>query len=298
MTVLDVASIKPDEESLEASVYWDPDAPFEHSRIGSQFHADLERQVSALSKIVACPAPSLVTNVGTRGASKATASTDLRTGTNGGARGESSAKGRGRGRSQGRGREGSKWERDKDSAASDSVSSLARRGRSEGKQNADPSFENTSLATGAQISTPTRTCGRKRRGGKQASSIDGEDGNNDGDAAWDNGGECRTIDESTERNLSRKGDEEFEAQVAMAIAATAAAVKVEGKDNEDPNNEMKKVTEGFNWRDYKRQKGNAGRSNLFGKEGKGASGAVWSRKMGPVLHWAEVYCGGEASSGR
>lgn len=89
----------------------------------------------------------------------------------------------------------------------------------------------------------------------------------------------------------RKGDAELEMQLQVAMAATAieAAIKLPSTPEtpsalvrlakgEAPLRGLKKVSDG---------KG-------FGAD----AGAVWSRRRGPSLHWAEVYCGGGKEGGR
>lgn len=85
----------------------------------------------------------------------------------------------------------------------------------------------------------------------------------------------------------RKGDVEFELQLEMALSATGA----ETETNElgihmsqstvslqDCSPPLKKL-----------------RQNM---EAISSSSAVWSRSAGAPLYWAEVYCGGQASTGR
>ncbi|KAH7423576.1 hypothetical protein KP509_12G062000 [Ceratopteris richardii] len=84
----------------------------------------------------------------------------------------------------------------------------------------------------------------------------------------------------------RKGDLEFELQLEMAMAATAGSSNIEsqkqvstmrastlqGEKMESPNGEKKK--------------------SIPGKSSKhtGTCSTVWSRKMGALLNWAEVFC--------
>lgn len=85
----------------------------------------------------------------------------------------------------------------------------------------------------------------------------------------------------------RKGDVEFELQLEMALSATAAETQnnklathtsqstVSLQDSSPP---LKKL-----------------RQNV---EALSSSSAIWSRSAGAPLYWAEVYCGGQASTGR
>ncbi|CAK9205729.1 unnamed protein product [Sphagnum troendelagicum] len=92
----------------------------------------------------------------------------------------------------------------------------------------------------------------------------------------------------------RRGDAEFELELARALAATAAAVAaVEG------GNEPIEVSENGTRKDISaRSLEQEPRSKSVLTEGRGGgNAAIWSRKMGPLLHWAEVYCG-EGDTGR
>lgn len=225
VTVLDVASIKPDAESLEASVDWDPDAPLHHSRIGPQFQFELKQQVAELSKVLARRGPQVfVSSPGAVDGSKAVTPVDIKTPAN--------ARGQGRGRGKGK----------------NVVEESPLSGRGKGKKVAQ---------AGAAASTPAKK-GRKRTTKAEESEV------------------AKTpVVSSSRSDLKRKGDEEFEAQIAMALAATAAAAKAEGTPTSEKEDKSVK-----------------------GLKKAGSSGSVWSWKMGPLLHWAEVYCGGEGSNGR
>jgi len=85
----------------------------------------------------------------------------------------------------------------------------------------------------------------------------------------------------------RKGDVEFELQLEMALSATAAENQNSNQANhmtqsigslQDSTPPMKKL-----------------RQNT---EATSSSSAVWSRSAGAPLYWAEVYCSGQASTGR
>ncbi|CAK9262632.1 unnamed protein product [Sphagnum jensenii] len=92
----------------------------------------------------------------------------------------------------------------------------------------------------------------------------------------------------------RRGDAEFELELARALAATAAAAAaVEG------GNEPIEVSENGTRKDISaRSLEQEPRSKSVLTEGRGGgNAAIWSRKMGPLLHWAEVYCG-EGDTGR
>lgn len=257
--MLDVASIKPDAESLDASVDWDCDAPFHHSRIGTSFFTDLRHQVTELSRVVSHRVPHFATNGDAPDPTQSILSateTEIPVSSN-------AAKARGRGgRGLGRGR-----------------------GRGRGQHLNLNENQNTIASGQSSASIPGKVYSRRGRKPSAQSGVDG------GVSSSKVGVEIE-LEKSASK---RKGDEEYEAQVAMALAATAAAAKVQeivvNKDDSD-----RSTVKGLNWVN---QKSCGGKSKLFEKEGRaGTSGAVWSRKMGPVLHWAEVYCGGEGSTGR
>ncbi|XP_006826912.2 DNA repair protein RAD4 isoform X2 [Amborella trichopoda] len=89
----------------------------------------------------------------------------------------------------------------------------------------------------------------------------------------------------------RKGDVEFELQMEMALSATAAGVfesKVEQEMQQKPHSSSTTNSK-LNIKEKKLKSEVISERNSF---------AVWSRKMGPPLYWAEVYCNGETLSGR
>lgn len=113
---------------------------------------------------------------------------------------------------------------------------------------------------------------------------------------------CQSIELATEpescstklvKNLKRKSDIEFELQLEMAFCASTAVVR-SGDSQSDmpdlccmssdalPSSNLKKI---------KTEKPS-------GLSIKGSNGAAWSRKSGPPLFWAEVFCDGEALTGR
>ncbi|KAJ1268490.1 hypothetical protein BS78_07G139700 [Paspalum vaginatum] len=87
--------------------------------------------------------------------------------------------------------------------------------------------------------------------------------------------------------LKRKGDVEFELQLEMALSATAAETRNNKlatnmsqsigslQDSTPPLKKLRQTSEAVS-----------------------SSSAVWSRSAGAPLYWAEVYCSGEASTGR
>ncbi|WOL06599.1 DNA repair protein RAD4 isoform X2 [Canna indica] len=90
----------------------------------------------------------------------------------------------------------------------------------------------------------------------------------------------------------RKGDLEFTLELQRAISATSAAVaenKRHSKNDQLPDcsstpaSSMEKLRQS---------------SAVGSLVPTNSSGAVWSRRSGPPLYWAEVYCGGETLTGR
>lgn len=97
------------------------------------------------------------------------------------------------------------------------------------------------------------------------------------------------------QELKRKGDLEFEMQLAMAISATA----VEAHENTDGssdvktsngNNSFEASTPAKRWKRI--QKVESATCS------QGLSTALGSRKVGSPLFWSEVYCGGENLTGK
>lgn len=106
-----------------------------------------------------------------------------------------------------------------------------------------------------------------------------------------------TYSEDQEKEIiKRKGDLEFERELAMALSATA--VEAQSKANNENNVSCKErhdtahldmpasTSEGRH--DIKKSRLSARQKNT----------AVWSRKLVPYLYWAEVYCEGETLTGR
>ncbi|XP_057838379.2 DNA repair protein RAD4 isoform X2 [Cryptomeria japonica] len=96
--------------------------------------------------------------------------------------------------------------------------------------------------------------------------------------------------------IKRKGDLEFEMELAMALAATATETPKKSKREDDMvSNDIpgRAQTDMFT---STSEKGHENRKPRFSSQKK--STAVWSRKLVPCFHWAEVYCEGETLSGR
>lgn len=117
--------------------------------------------------------------------------------------------------------------------------------------------------------------------------------------------------QETKEKVKRKGDLEFELQLAMAMAATAGGghelseladsekVVSSSKLNEDdvPQNEKCNRVSVKNTKAQSTARslitaGNSNAATVGTSNNATVGGAIWSRKMGPLLHWAEVYCGG------
>ncbi|KAK1287485.1 hypothetical protein QJS10_CPB19g01376 [Acorus calamus] len=90
--------------------------------------------------------------------------------------------------------------------------------------------------------------------------------------------------------FKRKGDIEFDLQMEMALSATASAAIQNNLANESNELEHNLLSRTSSFRKMRRKE-----TSIF--IGKGSS-AVWSRKAGPPLYWAEVYCSGENLTGR
>ncbi|XP_068659327.1 DNA repair protein RAD4 isoform X2 [Aristolochia californica] len=102
----------------------------------------------------------------------------------------------------------------------------------------------------------------------------------------------KTSGAKSARKPKRKGDLEFELQLEMALAATAAAVDESEMDPDvqDPNCSSSDAL--LNRRKQPRTETDSVSAV------QGSFGAAWSRKVGPPLYWAEVFCSGEAMTGR
>lgn len=90
--------------------------------------------------------------------------------------------------------------------------------------------------------------------------------------------------------LKRKGDLEFDLQMEVALSATAAGTyesKMRLDIHELPSSSSSPTPLSKN---LKKTHSVLSINN--------SSSAVWSRKNGPPLHWAELYCSSEALTGR
>ncbi|CAO2188269.1 unnamed protein product [Urochloa humidicola] len=85
----------------------------------------------------------------------------------------------------------------------------------------------------------------------------------------------------------RKGDVEFELQLQMALSATAA----ETQNNNQTTHMSQSIS---SLRDCTPPMKKLHQNT----EATSSSSAVWSRSAGAPLYWAEVYCSGQASTGR
>ncbi|XP_010266445.1 PREDICTED: DNA repair protein RAD4 isoform X2 [Nelumbo nucifera] len=89
----------------------------------------------------------------------------------------------------------------------------------------------------------------------------------------------------------RKGDLEFELQLEMALSATAAGI-CEG----DAGPDLKELHTTSGFPSLRRLKRIKTEDSIVSSQG--VSTALGSRKVGPPLHWAEVYCNGENLTGK
>ncbi|KAH1131022.1 hypothetical protein J1N35_002400 [Gossypium stocksii] len=92
------------------------------------------------------------------------------------------------------------------------------------------------------------------------------------------------------QGLKRKGDLEFEMQLAMAISATSVETHENIHDSSDGNNSLEASIPTKRWKRIERVE-SASCSQGF-------STALGSRKVGSPLFWAEVYCDGENLTGK
>ncbi|KAK9271667.1 hypothetical protein L1049_002030 [Liquidambar formosana] len=111
---------------------------------------------------------------------------------------------------------------------------------------------------------------------------------------------CEALNDFSEAHLTkkseglkRKGDLEFEMQLEMALSATAVGIHENntGSEVKDLHTNSSKLSSPL------------GRMKRIKSEGSptsshGISTAVGSRKVGPPLYWAEVYCSGENLTGK
>ncbi|KAL6598608.1 hypothetical protein ACP70R_046307 [Stipagrostis hirtigluma subsp. patula] len=121
----------------------------------------------------------------------------------------------------------------------------------------------------------------KRSLSKSLSSIKADHGSSQASAS----SQCPSTSSNAEVP-KRKGDVEFELQLEMALSATAAKTPNNTLDSHvsQSDSSLQDFTPAF-----KKLRKNA--------EGSSGSSAVWSRSGAP-LYWAEVYCGGQASTGK
>ncbi|XP_008803880.2 DNA repair protein RAD4 [Phoenix dactylifera] len=90
----------------------------------------------------------------------------------------------------------------------------------------------------------------------------------------------------------RKGDLEFELQLDMALSATLAGIRENvGLDTIDIPSTASSIASPLK----KMRKIKSEESPILTH---GSSSAVWSRRTGPPLYWAEVYCSGETLTER
>ncbi|OMP08921.1 DNA repair protein Rad4 [Corchorus olitorius] len=110
-------------------------------------------------------------------------------------------------------------------------------------------------------------------------------------AQLDTSGQCAP---KNSQGLKRRGDLEFEMQLAMAISATTVGTHENSAGSSDVKvlNGSKSLDASTTKRWKRIQKVESATSS------QGLSTALGSRKVGSPLFWAEVYCGGENLTGR
>ncbi|XP_038721413.1 DNA repair protein RAD4-like [Tripterygium wilfordii] len=91
----------------------------------------------------------------------------------------------------------------------------------------------------------------------------------------------------------RKGDLEFEMQLEMALAATAA-----GTTGNSTSSDMKNINCGLSTEASALKKSRRNKNKESPSSSMGVSVAVGADKVGSPLHWAEVFCTGETSTGK
>ena len=96
---------------------------------------------------------------------------------------------------------------------------------------------------------------------------------------------------TNQKNVKRKGDAEFEMQLEMALSATA--VKSSDHTFSSDNDNICSSSSGTRFKRAKKSERADWTDSAIMD-----TGAVWSRKKGPPLYWAEVCCRGEISTGK
>jgi hypothetical protein len=300
--VLDVSSLKPDAESLEASVDYEPNLSFQDINIGVGSQFDLEtKKVATLSQILAHWRPHNPSNATRLDGVRTMLFADAGTGSNVNRRGQGQIHEKGRGSSRGRGQnihvfKGKKKIEAVTSGSIASIGTVRRSSRKVVSRGTDPDTKdcevlNSEIVVKAEFVGELGMSSRENitgMGSEKQVSLPNDV--TDGGASL--GSNDAVAGEPSEQTRSkRRGDAEFELELARALAATAAAAAaVEG------GNEPIEVSE--NGTRSVRSLEQEPRSKSVLKEGRGGgNAAIWSRKMGPLLHWAEVYCG-EGDTGR
>lgn len=135
------------------------------------------------------------------------------------------------------------------------------------------------------------TCKKNLHAGVGAA-CNSDDGTSDASASKGCSNNLNSCVTDCAEKSKRKGDLEFELQLEMALSATASGTQEKvGSDTVDLPGTSSSVTSPFK----KMRKIRAEESSI---PTHGSSSAVWSRRTGPPLYWAEVYCSGETSTGR
>ncbi|KAG4191210.1 hypothetical protein ERO13_A07G078100v2 [Gossypium hirsutum] len=137
----------------------------------------------------------------------------------------------------------------------------------------------------------------KSKGGCSTSNIAQSRGSTSVNESTDGKSTCQVqLDTSQQcvpknsQGLKRKGDLEFEMQLAMAISATSVETHENIHDSSNGNNSLEASIPTKRWKRIERVE-SASCSQGF-------STALGSRKVGSPLFWAEVYCDGENLTGK
>ncbi|KAH9315907.1 hypothetical protein KI387_024534 [Taxus chinensis] len=227
VSVLDVAPLKPDAESLEASADWNSDSDSEDGQ--KLLHMNSTKTtIASLGQVLArCPYQVSTQNTAI---------------SNGGS--ESQVR-RGRG----------------------SKKSCDNRDSVPEKRTSETAYPRVQLADGEQKATVTQ------HENSVAINSEGQD-----------------------KGVKRKGDLEFEMELAMAISATATEAQ---RDSRSKNNMISNDISDRVQADMFASTSEGGQESKKPRiSAQQKSTAVWSRKLAPCFHWAEVYCEGETFSGR
>ncbi|GBG69118.1 hypothetical protein CBR_g3816 [Chara braunii] len=342
VSVLDVSSIKPDAESLAASKEWNTEedlaelgfvnfaslrepsrssqsTPFlSSSRRGSSLRDVISRTVAAMSVTSGLSSahgggPSNLCGGGSVSQKdpKKREATPTREGggasdkpgkeTAAGGRGQGRGEGRGRGRGEGRGRGGGEGRGGEKSSSGAKAKNQG--GGSSSRVGKDRITSNSAMALPG--------CGSEQGSKRSVKDVERRENSesvlNQTQQAVGGGG------------WKRKGDEELERELEIAMAATAAAAsnRAARRDGDDGGGDVSPDSHetggggrlltldsvanrkgGVRWRLAHMLEGKAHVVKAMEAKNAADGAGTWSRKSGPICNWAEVYCPGEKDGGR